>query len=71
MNQIVDEYRSNNEHINDNNGKGLYERIDKELRTRKKSRVEIIEMVVEYLIQNDKASIEKISVFLKKQFDPS
>ena len=67
LNQIIDEYRSSNEHTKDANGKRLYERIDKELRARNKSRNEIIEMVVDYLTSNDKTSIEKISAFLKKQ----
>jgi hypothetical protein len=69
LNQITDEYRSSNEHLNDNNGKKLYERIDKELRARNKSRNEIVEMVVEYLTVNDKPSIDKIVDFLKGQFE--
>ena len=69
LNQIIDEYRSSNEFKNDKNGKKLYERIDKELRARNKSRNEIIEMVVDYLSQNDKPSIDKIVEFLKKQFE--
>lgn len=69
LTQIIDEYRNANEETNDNNGKKLYERIDKELRARNKSRTEIIEMVVEYLIKTDKASIDKIVDFLKKQLE--
>ena len=67
LNQITDEYRSSNEHIHDNNGKKLYERIDKELRARKKSRTEIIEMVVDYLNLNNQESLEKVTNFLKTQ----
>lgn len=67
LNQIIDEYRSLNEHINDNNGKKLYERIDKELRARKKSRTEIIEMVVDYINQNNQESLDKITNFLRTQ----
>jgi len=69
LNQIIDEYKSANEHLKDNNGKKLYERIDKELRARNKNRTEIVEMVVEYLTTNEKASIEKISTFLKNQLE--
>lgn len=69
LNQIIDDYRSCNEHIKDANGKKLYERIDKELRARNKSRSEIVEMVVDYLTDNDKVSIAKISSFLKKQLE--
>lgn len=69
LNQIIDDYRASNEPIKDNNGKKLYERIDKELRARNKSRTEIIEMIVEYLTANDRNSIEKISTFLKEQLE--
>lgn len=69
LNQIIDEYRNSNESSNDNNGKKLYERIDKELRARNKSRTEIVDMVVDYLIINDKPSIDKIVDFLKKQLE--
>ncbi|WP_312820484.1 ATP-dependent nuclease [Kaistella carnis] len=67
LNQIIDDYRSSNEHIKDNNGKKLYERIDKELRARNKNRSEIVEMIVEYLTANDKQNVDKIIDFLKKQ----
>lgn len=69
LNQIIDDYRSSNDCNNDNNGKKLYSRIDNELRARNKNRTEIIEMVVDYLTQNDIASITKIVDFLKKQFE--
>ncbi len=68
LNEIIDEYRSSKDFENDNNGKKLYSRIDKELRARNKDRTEIIEMVVEYLTENDKTSIDKIVDFLKAQF---
>lgn len=67
LNQILDNYRSSNEYIKDKNGKKLYERIDRELRARNKNRNEIVEMIVEYLIDNDKGNIDKIIDFLKKQ----
>lgn len=69
LSQIVDDYRASNEFIKDNNGKKLYERIDKELRARNKNRTEIIEMIVEYLTKNDRLNIEKISTFLKEQLE--
>lgn len=67
LNKITDEYRSSNEYTNDGNGKKLYERIDKELRARKKNRTEIIEIVVDYLYQNNQDSLDKITAFLKNQ----
>ena len=69
LNQIIDEYRNSNEYQKDNNGKKLYERIDKELRARNKSRSEIIEMIVDFLIANDTICIEKITNFLKRQLE--
>jgi hypothetical protein len=68
LDQIIDEYRNSGESNNDNNGKKLYNRIDSELRTRNKSRNEIIEITVDYLIKNDVTKIDKIVDFLKKQF---
>lgn len=69
LNQIIDEYRSSGESVNDNNGKKLYSRIDTELRARNKDRNEIIEMVVDYLIENDQNAVDKIVEFLKKQLE--
>lgn len=69
LNQIIDDYRSSGESKNDNNGKKLYSRIDTELRARNKDRNEIIEMVVDYLIENDQNSVDKIVEFLKKQLE--
>lgn len=69
LNQIIDEYRSSNEYVKDSNGKKLYERIDKELRARNKTRAEIVEMVVDYLTTNDRVSIDKITAFLRKQLE--
>lgn len=69
LNQIIDDYRNSNENIKDANGKKLYERIDKELRARNKNRIEIIEMIVDYLTINDQDKVEKIGLFLKKQFE--
>ena len=68
LNQIVEEYRNSGENLKDNNGKKFYERIDKELRARNKSRTEIVEMIVEYLIENKTDVIDKILIFLRKQF---
>ena len=67
LDQIIDEYRNLGEAVNDSDGKKLYKRIDTELRARNKSRNEIIEIVVDYLIENDKTKIDKITDFLKNQ----
>ncbi|WP_175623094.1 ATP-dependent nuclease [Chryseobacterium schmidteae] len=69
LNQIVEQYRNSNEFIKDGNGKRFYEKIDNELRLRNKNRTEIVEMVVDYLIENETENINKITNFLKKQFE--
>ncbi|HAT4001296.1 TPA: ATP-binding protein [Elizabethkingia anophelis] len=69
LNHIIDDYRNSNENTKDTNGKKLYERIDRELRARNKSRAEIIEMIVEYLTIYDQDKVEKITAFLKKQLE--
>lgn len=69
LNQIIDDYRNSGANQNDRNGKKLYQRIDDELRARNKNRTEIIEMIVDYLIENNNIHIEEVVEFLKKQFN--
>ena len=65
LHQIVNDYRSSAAYQNDRNGKKLYSIIDTELRARNKNRAEIVEMIVEYLINNDQVKMEKIVTFLR------
>ncbi len=65
LNQIVTDYRSSGAHDNDRNGKKLYGRIDSELRARNKSRSEIVEMIVDYLINNQDSKVDKIVSFIR------
>jgi len=65
LNQIVADYRSSGAHDNDRNGKKLYGRIDSELRSRNKSRSEIVEMLVDYLINNQDLKVDKIVSFIR------
>ena len=65
---IIEDYKNNGENLNDRNGKKLYSRIDNELRARNKNRTEVIEMIVEYLIENKDTQIQKVVTFLKNQF---
>lgn len=64
---IIDEYKIGVDSTKDNNGKKFYNYLDTELRARNKSRSEIVEIIVTYLFDNDKESLNKISLFLKKQ----
>lgn len=66
---IIEDYKNSVPNGADKNGKKLYSLIDNELKARNKSRLEIIEMIVDYLIQNKIEQIDKIVEFLKKQFE--
>lgn len=68
LDEIIAEYRNSDESKSDANGKKLYERIDTELRARNKSRNEVIEIVVDYLIENNTDKTDKIVNFLIRQF---
>lgn len=65
LREIIDSYKNSNEYKSDNNGKKLYERIDKELRARNKSRFDIVGIIVDFLIDNNQTQIQKIVSFLR------
>lgn len=67
LSSIIDEYKKSKASNNDNDGKILYGYIDKELRERRVERVNLVEMVVNYLFENRVKSLEKLIAFLKKQ----
>ena len=69
LKEIIDKYKNDGIPDNDRNGKKLYDRIDNELRARNKSRNEVIELIVDYLIENKDPQIQKIVTFLKKRFE--
>jgi hypothetical protein len=66
LNTLIQEYQNLNIE-NDNSGKKFYSIIDCELRARNKNREEIVEMVVDYLFENNDANLPKITQFLRKQ----
>ena len=65
LNEIIGNYKNNGLSANDSNGKKLFERIDSELRERGLNRVELNEIIIEYLIDNNTTEIQKIVQFLK------
>lgn len=69
LTSIIENYKNSVPIGTDNNGKKLYNLIDTELKARNKSRNEVIEMIVDYLITNKPTQIDKIIEFLKKQFE--
>ena len=71
LSDIINEYKVNQRYHweNDRDGKTLYKLLDSELRERNKNRIELIEMVVDYLFENDVASLKAMVEFLHKQLD--
>ena len=67
LSQIIDEYKNSGASNNDDNGKKLYSLIDTELRDRNKNRLELIEMVVNYLLENNPDRVSRITTFLRKK----
>lgn len=69
LTQIIDDYTTQTDVSKDKNGKKLYKRIDTELRERGKSRTDIIEMTVQYLLDNNKNRTDEIVNFLRSLFN--
>lgn len=69
LSEIVDEYKKTKEFDweKDNDGKLFYARIDTELRARNSNRKELLEIVVNFLFENDPENIEKLVEFLHEQ----
>lgn len=66
LDSIVAEYKVNNGD-NDDDGKKLYSRIEKELYSLREDRNTLVDFVVQYLFNNQSSDMEKIVSFLKKQ----
>ena len=62
----MENYRNDVDVSKDNNGKKLFKRIDSELRERGKNRSEIVEMIVNYLMENKENEIKRHSSIFKK-----
>ena len=67
LTQIIEDYRNSWDFHFDWNWKKLFNKINNELKLRNKSRNDIIEIIVQYLIDNDSIVVEKITTFLKSQ----
>lgn len=66
LGQIVEDYKNQTDTEKDKTGKKLYKRIDSELRDRKKSRADIVEMIVEHLMSQSSKNLDKIVNHLKR-----
>lgn len=69
LSKIIEDYRNSIDPSTDRNGKKLYRRIDTELRERGKSRIDIVEMTVDYLLENRSNDTNEIVNFLKSLFN--
>ena len=67
LTELITEYKQSGNYSNDYNGKKLFRIIDSELRERRVERSELVTMVVDYLLENEKNSLEKLTAFLNKQ----
>ena len=67
LREIIDDYKSQVDIEKDKQGKQLYKRIDSELRNRGKSRSDVVEIIVDYLVSNSDENIDKIVNHLKRQ----
>ena len=69
LTEITQEYQNSGEITNDKNGKKFYKRIDDELRERNKTRIEIVDLVVEFLLEENGEDIQTIVTFLKNKMN--
>lgn len=67
LTEIIDSYRSEVDIEKDKSGKRLYKRIDDELRNRNKTRSDLVEIVVNYLVDNNSLVLGNIVTYLAKQ----
>lgn len=69
LDDIRSDYEKNETIFEDKNGKKFYRYIENELRARNKARADLIEMVIDYLFEQDTCEIKSITKFLEKQFE--
>nr|WP_209019883.1 hypothetical protein [Vibrio parahaemolyticus] len=69
LRELVENYKSNYDVRSDKSGKKLYKLIDSELRERNKSRGDIVEIVVQHLLENNRSDMDKLVVYLKETLE--
>lgn len=67
LHDIVAEYRKLNEFKSDKSGKVFYSLLDTELRNRRTDRNELIEIIIDYMFEENLKSIQDIVSFLHKE----
>jgi energy-coupling factor transporter ATP-binding protein EcfA2 len=66
LNQLIEEYQDKYDVRKDNNGKKFYSILDEELRSRNRTRDEIIEIVIENLVESKNTELDSLTDFLRK-----
>lgn len=61
--EIIREYRKNNTK-DDSNGKIFYEILLNEIKSMRKSREDLVEMIVKYILENEKTNINELTSYL-------
>ena len=67
LHDIVADYRKLNEFKSDKSGKVFYSLLDTELRNRRTDRNELIEIIIDYMFEENLKSIQDIVSFLHKE----
>ena len=65
LDDIISDYKLQN--TDDKDGKKLYSAIEKELLELREDRSTLIEFIIKYLFETNRASLSKITEFLRKQ----
>lgn len=66
LTEILDIYKNGGKADGDKNGKELWKIIDTELKNRNYTRHQLIDMIVEYIEQNETKTVEQLKIFLEK-----
>ncbi len=71
LTSLLEEYGKNVDVRSDNDGKKLYGILLNELRGMRKGRDDLVDVVMKHVMNTETASMDELTAFLIKQFDPS
>lgn len=66
---ILNKYKAEVDWATDTDGKRLYGFLLNELRSMRKDREDLVEIVVKYLLENDKNLVDTLADYLKKKIE--
>ena len=69
LTEITQEYQNSGETAHDSDGKKFYKRLETELRERNKTRIEMVDFVVDFLMKENDANLQTIVQFLKEKIE--